>query len=392
MSVFMFVLGVAQCLLLWALGQTGLRLVRQAARGHEMARYTPPAGWPPLAVIIPVGGSSPLMERALRSLLEQDYPDYGVLMVCATESDAAMPLVTRLTAEYARARYVLAGAATACGQKNYNLLAGARAAAGAAILVFCDSTHVAAPDFLRCLADPIARGECAFATGYHQVLPQKNDPVTLAYTLSVLFMRFLQGTASLTQLWGGAMAMSRDAFNSYGVARLWAANVVDDCSLSAWLQRAGTHVRLCPAALLATYAGNYSLNWFRAWLGRQILFLKFCMPGQWLLLGLASFLMAAPVIWGSLAIGRSLAGAGSPAASFLALCWLCLLAWAIWGWRKFIALPVGIARLLCAFFCAALLFALGWAETVFTQAILWQNIVYTVGKNGVVRSMRKMGS
>ena len=34
-------------------------------------------------------------------------------------------------------------------------------------------------------------------------------------------MRLLQGLSAFTQPWGGAMAMTRAAFERYGVARLW---------------------------------------------------------------------------------------------------------------------------------------------------------------------------
>lgn len=384
--MLMFVLGILQGLLVWMLTQSGQRLARQAAAGHEMARFAPPSGWPACALIIPVGGYHPQMDRALRSLLEQDYPDYRIYLSCAADDDPAIPLVEKLTAEYGHATCVIAGKAETCGQKNQNLLAGVEAAGDVAMLAFCDSTHIAKPDFLRCLIGPIARGECKFSTGYHQVVPRAFGNMTLVYAVSVLFMRLLQGVSSLAQLWGGAMAMSRAAFVHYQVAILWQNNVVDDCSLSAWLADAGARPKLSPAALLTTYASSYPLSVFRAWLGRQILFLKFCMPGQWLLLGLACLLMVMPTVWGFGAICRSLFGMGGAAASFLALCWLCFLGWAVSQWRQFIA-PIGIFPLLRAFFCAIFLFAWVYMKTAATRNLLWQNRVYKVGKNGKVRAI-----
>lgn len=70
-------------------------------------------------------------------------------------------------------------------------------------------------------------------------------------------MRYLQAMSAFTQLWGGAMAMTREAYAKYGVAQLWLENVVDDCSLTALLQVRGAKVRLCPGALLHTDAVNH---------------------------------------------------------------------------------------------------------------------------------------
>ena len=133
------------------------------------------------------------------------------------------------------------------------------------------------------------------------VEPRDDQPVTLAYTLCVMLMRYLQAMSAFTQLWGGAMAMTRAAYVKYGVAQLWLENVVDDCSLTALLQVRGAKVRLCPGALLHTDAVNHSTPVWRAWMDRQVLFLKFCMPGQWKLLGLMCVMMALPIVCAALA-------------------------------------------------------------------------------------------
>lgn len=390
MTVFLFLLGIAQCLLIWFLGQAGIKLRQKGRAELDFVASIPPGGWPRCAMIIPVSGTHPEMETALRSLLEQDYPDYTPCIVTASGEDGAMSLIERLRDDYGHLVYVVAGNAANCGQKNFNLLAGVEAVGrDADILVFCDSTHVAAPSFLRCLVNPVARGEAAFSTGYHQVMPRDEHTVTLAYALSVLFMRLMQGLSFLTQPWGGAMAMSRHAFERYRVAELWASNVVDDCSLAAWLREKGVHVRLCAGALLLTAARDHALPLWRAWLERQVLFLKFCMPSQWLCLGLLCVVMTAPPLWCLFCVARGLLGIGGGTGPFLALIWFFLIAWAVNGWRQFLPAQAGSIRWLWAFFCACFMFAAVYAGTFWRRSILWQRIVYKVGRKGVVRSMEK---
>lgn len=388
-SVF-FVLGLVQCALLFALARFGRALAARAAREREEARYAPRAGWPRVGLIIPVAGTDPRMEGALRSLLAQDYPDFVPVLVTATADDPAVAVIGRLQQDFPGLRHVVAGEAAHCGQKNRNSLAGVAAVGdGVDIYAFCDSTHHAEPDFLRCLVGPVAREQAAFATGYHQVEPRDEGLVTLAYALCVLLMRLLQGVAAFTQPWGGAMCMSRAAFLRYDVARLWAGNVVDDCSLGAMLQARGARVRLCAAALLRTTARDHSSRVWRAWLERQILFLKFCMPGQWLLLGLFAALMLLPPLWACVDFTRGLLGLGGNAGPFLALTWLGLLAWILADWRRLLPSRAPLTRWLAAFFMAAAMFAWCYAATVRATGIVWHGVRYRVGRGGTVLGLSR---
>lgn len=391
MTVFFFIVGLIQGLIIWAMGRTGVALNERARKERELAAISPPNGWPICGLVIPVAGTTPMTETALRSLLEQNYPDYSVRIVMESANDPAAPLVARLENEFPRLKVVVAGPAMRCGQKNHNLLAGVRSLPEETeIFAFCDSTHLARPDFLRCLIEPIARRETAFSTGYHQVESGDATIPTLGYALSVLFMRLLQGMASLTQPWGGALAMSGSAFVRYEVAKLWATNVVDDCSLAGWLQKKGVHVRCAAGALLITRASAHTFRVWDAWLTRQILFLKFCAPGQWLGLGLLCFIMAAPPLWCLWACLRGLLGLGGGTAPFLALCWLCFVAWAVYCWRKLLPKKPASTPWVLSFFCACGMFALVYCRTFFQTHILWANIRYKVGDGGKVLAMRRL--
>lgn len=132
------------------------------------------------------------MEGALRSLLTQDYPRFVPVLVTAEENEPAAELVGRLKQDFPALRHVVAGTATGCGQKNHNSLQGIAALGDEVdVYVFCDSTHMAEPDFLRHLAAPWpgARLRSAPVTMWWSLAT--NSPVTLAYTLCVMLMRYL---------------------------------------------------------------------------------------------------------------------------------------------------------------------------------------------------------
>ena len=384
-----------QCLLFALLLSCGRKLAVRAARERELCQRVPDGGWPRAAMIIPVAGSHPDMEKALTSLVEQDCPQLVPVMVTATAEEEAAQLIGSLREKFPQIRHIVAGIAKSCGQKNHNSLQGIAALGDSVdVYLFCDSTHLAEPDFARCLMGPVVRGEAAFSTGYHVVEPQDDQPITLAYALSVLLMRFLQALSAFTQPWGGAMCMSRQAFEQYQVAELWENNVVDDCSLAAHLQEQGAHVRLCTAALLRTRAAGHRLAVWRAWMDRQVLFLKFCMPGQWLLLGVLALLMALPPLGAALALTAGLFGMGSAAASLLSLLWLALLAVSLGPWRAFLGRHGNeqppLIRWLWAFGWAAGMFGLVYAQSIKAREIVWKDFTYVVGRGGRILDVRKL--
>ncbi len=96
MTVFLFILGLVECALLHLLAMAGVQLGKKEAREQEMAKYAPPGGWPRCALIIPVAGSDPRMEPALRSLLEQDYPGFETFIITREGDEAPLPLIRML--------------------------------------------------------------------------------------------------------------------------------------------------------------------------------------------------------------------------------------------------------------------------------------------------------
>lgn len=390
MTVFCFFLGLAQCFFLLILARSGINMLNRAIKEREKAAYEPAGGWPLCELIIPVAGQHPQMEKALRSLLEQDYPNYSVILVTETDDEKAGDLARMLAEEYPDARHITADKSDTCGQKNFNLLAGIdHAKKDSQVYAFCDSTHLAREDFLRCLITPIARKEAEFCTGYHQVQPRDNRLVDLAYAASVLFMGLMQGMPSFTQPWGGALAMRRAAFEKRHVRQLWETNVVDDCSLAALLKKDEVAVHMCSAAVLETVAKGCSLSTWRAWMERQILFLKFCIPGQWLGLGIFCIFMLVPPIWATLSFCGGILGIGGGMAPFLAFFWLLVTSWAISFLRTFLNRELPQMKWILAFFTACAMFGVVYAQTILANSITWRNTVYRVGSNGKVQAVER---
>ena len=143
-------------------------------------------------------------------------------------------------------------------------------------------------------------------------------------------------------------------------------------------------MRLCPGALLHTDAVNHSAPVWRAWMDRQVLFLKFCMPGQWKLLGLMCVMMALPMVCAALAFLGWIVNVGSGAGVLLGLFWLAAMVSALHLWRGLLAKPVPLWRWCMAFADAVRMFTSVYWQSIKSWNIVWHGIRYEVGKGGVV--------
>ena len=384
MGTTFFVLALLQCALLFFLSRVGSRLDREERKPAPQRTH-----WLRTGLIVPAGGNHPRMREALESLLKQDYPALYPVIVTATADEPAAGIARELQARYPQLRHVVAGFAKGCGQKNHNSLKGVEAVEDEVeLLAFCDSTHIAPRDFIRRLVAPVVDGE-DFSTGYHKVVARDTGIVTMAYALCVQLMRYLQGISSFTQLWGGAMCFRLSAFRRYGVREFWMTNVVDDCSLADRLIRLGARIRLSGDAVLMTEAREHDLGVWHHWMDRQILFLKFCIPYQWVLLGVLACLMLLPVLWAVLAVLGVLLGKLSFGWLVGVLVYAAALALVLRSWAHFQEAVFPVWRWMVAFCASACMFVWVYLGTILAEGVLWQGIWYEVGRQGRVIRMRR---
>jgi cellulose synthase/poly-beta-1,6-N-acetylglucosamine synthase-like glycosyltransferase len=272
--------------LLYLLASPAIRSARQA--WQERRRIPAPHKMPSMAMIVPLTGNAPGMAKSLSSLLQQPGVFCPTYFVVSNEEDPAVPLVQGLMPQNPQARLVVAGEARICCQKNHSLLAGIDAAnadfpgEGPDILVFCDSTHEAAPDFLVRLTAPILAGKALLTTAYHRIVPKDGGLATLCQFFSALGIHLLQSLPILCQPWGGATAIPRHVFFSNGVDAIWARGIVDDFTMGPYLQSRGIRALAVPEASLITPLAGQTLEKWLSWWFRQLLYLKFCMPFTWL--------------------------------------------------------------------------------------------------------------
>lgn len=365
--------------LLYLLGAPAIRAARST--WLEKRRAPAPGSLPRLALIVPLTGNTPGMRRCLASLLDQPGAPCNTFFVVHDEDDPAVALVREFLPGNPQVHLVVAGPARTCCQKNHSLLAGIEAAGESPeILVFCDSTHEAAPDFLVRLTAPILAGRCVLSTAYHRVVPGDARLATLCHFFSALGIHLLQSLPLLCQPWGGATAILRREFFGHGVDAVWARGIVDDFTMGPYLQGRGVRALAVPEASLVTPLAGQTLRAWLSWWFRQLLYLKFCMPLTWAAATLGILGLAFAAGWAMLDAATG----------------------GIIGWLYFAALAaLGVAfgrlaqtrppawRLALGFLAMQAISLPCYLATWGTNTLRWRGVSYKAGLDGTVRRIRR---
>ena len=366
--------------------------VRRSFPGRDPGGSAPASGawpaYPRVALIVPLTGNSPAIETALKSLLNQSYPDYETVLVTRDLADPATPLVLALLSHHPHSRHIVSGPAAGCSQKNHNILVGVGALGDSVeILVFCDSTHQARPNFLRELIHPLVTGAAVLTSGFHRIIPGDARVATLGMLQTVLTLHLLQGFAAIALPWGGATAMLRSTFYDYGIAGVLKTNVLDDFPLGQRLLRFGIRTAPVATAILDTPLAGQTMTGWNTWLTRQLFYAKYCMPGTWLAAALVVWVLAGPILLAVLAGLGGLVGLAPPSLALISLGFLLTLT-AIGAWcRTLVPHPVPWGPWLLAFYANIFMACWCYLKTWRTDTIAWRGISYRVTWGGRVREI-----
>jgi ceramide glucosyltransferase len=273
-------------------GYRFLRFVRRSRR-QPPGDYAPPA-----AVIIPCKGIDPDFETNVCRYLSQNYPDYQVVFVVASEQDPAHAfLSSRLSSARAedsgrrlKTALVVAGYSDERGEKVNNLLRGLEAVDSAVeVLVFADADARPGRDWLRSLVAPLANPKVTVSTGFRWYLPGAGfvSQLRAAWDTSIATML---GEHRHNFAWGGSMAIRAEDFRRLKVAeRYWTRTASDDYALTRAVRHARGWIRFEPRCLVASQEQS-SFAEFLHWSNRQIIITRVYAAHLWWM-GLASYVL-----------------------------------------------------------------------------------------------------
>jgi hopene-associated glycosyltransferase HpnB len=247
-----FLIGLATCVA-WTylvLGRGFFWLARERDDGEPAC--APPSSWPSVVAVVPARNEADVVERALGSLLAQDYPgDLRIILVDDDSTDATAAIARRIAdAHLGPARLeVIAGAALESGWtgKLWALSQGISHAAAAApeFLLLTDADIAHAPDNLRQLVLRAQAGGLTLTSLMARLTVETWAERLLIPAFVFLFAMLYpfawvndpqRRTAAAA---GGCMLVRRDALEAAGGIDAIAGEIIDDCALAARLKRQG---------------------------------------------------------------------------------------------------------------------------------------------------------
>lgn len=221
----------------------------------EPPRFTPYA-----SVIAPCRGLDQNLEENLRALFHQDYPAYEIIFVTGEGSDPALAVVEKVRREMREAgnkesRVIIAGRASACGQKVHNLRAAIREAdSESEVFVFVDSDARASADWLRSLVAPLRDERLGAVTGYRWFIPERGGLASrLRAVWNASIASALGENRSRNFCWGGSTAIRRENFERARVMEEWSGAASDDFALMRALRRAHLPIHFNPNCLTVSH-------------------------------------------------------------------------------------------------------------------------------------------
>jgi len=342
------------------------------AAGHIRSFRPRSARRPRVVVLCPCKGIDDEFEKNVKSILDQDYPDFRVIFVVESADDPAFAVLQSLGATV-----LAAGAATDRGQKVHNLIhAVENASGGADVLAFCDADARFPRHWLRDLAAPLDASGVGVATGYRWYAPEPRSLPSLARSIWNASVVTALGDHGRNFAWGGSMALRRDVFERIGVRSAWDGTVSDDYAVTRAVRAAGLKIVFVPTCLVPSY-GRCTWRELLEFTTRQIVITRIYEPGMWRM-ALWSHTIFNAAFWSSAILAPSRLDAAAAWVVIYGLstvkAWIRLRAVACvvpatalskHRWFYILGAPL-----------AALLFEYNLIRSAFTRDIVWRGIRY----------------
>jgi len=245
-------------------------------------RLRKPPNQPQAVVLAPVKGASPTLDQFTAALLAQDYQQYRVIFIVESTSDPAYwPLADAAGLSGGRARLIVAGESSDCGQKAHNLAAALRSLReDDEIVVFADGDFVPPVDWLTQLTRPIVRGRAEISTGYVIMVPRSPRPANILASLISLGIATIFSPPGARLCSGASTAIRRSTLERLKPERFLARTLSDDLALSRVARQHGIGIHMNLAARGPTPT-EHSWRSLFAYIKRQYQIVRMYAPLHW---------------------------------------------------------------------------------------------------------------
>jgi ceramide glucosyltransferase len=235
----------------------GAALVMGFRRREKVWRSPVSDDLPPISVLKPLHGAEPMLEQALRSFVEQDYPAYQIVFGVQHEDDAAIEVVHALQAHYPDRDLTLVIDRQQHGvNRKVGNLINMIGMARHEMLVISDSDIHVGHDYLRHIAASLADPQTGLVTTLYAGLPA-TETIVRRLSACQINHNFLPGVLLSRHLGrqdclGATMALRRKTLEQIGGLRALVDHVADDAILGTAVRGLGLDIAIAPCMTWTT--------------------------------------------------------------------------------------------------------------------------------------------
>ena len=248
---------------------------------------------PMASIIMCIRGQDPHLESCLRSIHEQDYPQFEVHLVLDHKNDPAIPLADKFCQNNEHCYlHVLETISSSCSMKCNSLLLGMeKIDSDSSFVAFLDSDTVPQKNWLRSLATGLSNTDVGVVSGIRWYAPPGRQLGTL--------VRYVWNAAAIVQMvvyriaWGGTLAIKKDVFERTDLLERWKSALCEDTMLSNVLRQTEFKTEF-RSDLFVVNRESGSLREVVSWLSRQLLTARLYHP-CWMLVAIHAISTSAAI-------------------------------------------------------------------------------------------------
>ena len=236
-----------------------------------------------VSIIVPCKGIEKNLEKNLKGICEQNYPDYQVIFVLDSKKDPAYPLVNKIVKSTNNAIIEISQKINKSSGKISALISGIKKTGNVDVYVFADSDIKPHKKWLTNLVTYLSEDNVGATTGFRWFFPSDLKS-SLISTWNMASMASLLHPIS-NCAWGGSTAIKKTLFKKLKIESKWKKGFSDDMILTETVKKAGYKIRFLPQCIVESPAetdikkflkwGTQQFTWVR-WYNPFIWFFSFC--------------------------------------------------------------------------------------------------------------------
>jgi len=218
---------------------------------HRFRHRNKPMNYPFVSILVPARDEGKRISICIPSLLEQDYPNYEVIVLNDQSRDNTADILERIRIEYPRLK-VLLGTSPPEGftGKNWACMQLAQHAQGE-LIMFTDADTIFQPQALKEVVRAMLGEQADLITGYpRQLMESWGERLLVPFFLwavlcfAPLWLAYRLRIPSLSSAVGQMMLFRREAYQKVGGHANLGAVIVEDLALARSIKRAGLRWRV----------------------------------------------------------------------------------------------------------------------------------------------------